>query len=1651
MYQPLGQPFNPHMQNYLPQPIWQPQYSPSTNPGENLSSKLRLPKLELKSFDGNMMNWMEFWDSFERNIHLNSSLCDVDKMSYLKASLKGTASHAIADLRTTGDNYAPAVDILKEKYGKANVLKGSHMSALKAVVGVTYSKNVDGLKKLYEIVDMHVKALSVLGTSEEQYSLVIVPDLMKKIPRDVELSIRRTMPVDHEWTMSEFLNKLREELLFRGMDEAIPRVQSSREEKNPNKGKAFAISPNASCAFCLGDHSSADCSVVTEVKKKKSILMRYKRCFCCLKKGHRVKECYNKKPCSKCNEGEHHPVICEKEESSVPNMHVVTPGGIAYQTVLAKVNVKGKPSITCRCLLDTGCDKTYMLQKTANLLKSKPLRQDKKVLDTVHGERQHICSVYKIEVKDMKGRLKFETEVSTLSKLTSVKNVKPQILKEKFNHLKNLEFSDISSDKELEIDVIIGLEDLCKLKTGNMKWGNAGDPVAEETTLGWTLMGPTNTSEDQSISSSVLLTTDKENLSNQIAKLWDLETVGIREENSVEEKFEDTVSFNGERYSVQLPWKSDRVNLQTNRSLCERRLNSQLKRLKKEPEILKKYDDVIKDQIKQGIIEEVPDLPTGERIHFLPHHPVIRENAESTKVRVVYDGSAKERKGDKSLNECLYTGPSLLPMLHDVLLRFRMFPVALVGDIKSAFHQILVDEKDRDSMRFLWVENVADEKPVVKEYRFTRVIFGSGPSPYLLNATLQRHLKRYEEQEPAVVQNVLPNMYCDDLVSGAANSTQAIELKDKITEIMQEGGFQLHKWKTNNLEVREHIMEQSDQKDSTAMTYAKESLGTKDSQSKVLGLKWDPEEDILGINMEAVSDVKTHKVTKREVLSTLSKVYDPLGIVGPVTVIAKLIFQDICKENKDWDKPVSPEIEMRWKKWMQAVSRLTDLEIPRCIMPASGGPCKISLHVFGDASKVAYCAAVYLAWHNDNQSGAHLVTAKTRLPPIKKEMTIPRLELTAARIAARLLKTVRETLKNWEPEELVLWSDSSTVLHWLENRGQYRQFVQRRVDEIQELTKDVKLKYVPTAENPADLGTRGLSPQQLEQNKLWWNGPEFLVSGNYPHQPQMIETEESKAEERQSVLPIAEEEPSLSVDNVVPAANYSSYGKLLRVTALVLRFIRCLKKKMQPGTQLLHVEEIQKAEELWIKDTQTMLKGRKSYPQIKAQLAVIEINGILHCQGRLQNTALPDESKFPMLLPQDSRFTSLLIAECHKRTRHGGVNITLAEVRSKFWVLKGRQAVKQQLRQCMICSKRNAKPCAPPQSGQLPTERVVQGNPFSTTGVDFAGPIHLKNEEKAYVALFTCGITRAVHLELTEDMTAHEFMGMFRRFISRRGAPSTVISDNAKTFLATAKHLKKICAERELQDFLLANRIDWHFNVAKAPWQGGFFERLVGITKTALFKTMGKSKLTFRELENILIEVEGRINNRPLTYQTADLEEEPLTPNHMIHGHRLTMIGDVKHDNDADFDDKNVNKRMQFLRAKLEHVWNRWSKEYLVGLREYHRTTKGGEALPELGTLVLIIDTTIERRFWKLAKISSYIKGRDHVVRAVKLDAVSQGRKIVMERPLQGICPLEIKAQVGGQHIQQERVQEKEVRPRRVAAFAADELLKVHSEVLNQE
>ena len=261
----------------------------------------------------------------------------------------------------------------------------------------------------------------------------------------------------------------------------------------------------------------------------------------------------------------------------------------------------------------------------------------------------------------------------------------------------------------------------------------------------------------------------------RMEKLWDLDSVGIHEGDHVHDSFKDNVTFNRTRYIVELPWKEGKYELPINIDLCEKRLKSLVNRLKKEPEQLEKYDKTIKDQLVAGIVEPAPEEPTGNRIHYIPHHGVFRKDAKTTKLRLVYDASSKTRKSDRSLNDCLYTGPALTPLLFDVLLRFRMNPIALIADVQKAFHQVEICEKDRDSLRFLWSEDPFAEPLVIKEYRFTRVIFGSAPSPFLLNATFQKHLESYEEVDKEFMENALSSFYVDDHVGSTDSVKDAVE------------------------------------------------------------------------------------------------------------------------------------------------------------------------------------------------------------------------------------------------------------------------------------------------------------------------------------------------------------------------------------------------------------------------------------------------------------------------------------------------------------------------------------------------------------------------------------------------------------------------------------------------------------------------------------------------------------------------------------------------------------------------------------------------------------------------------------------------------------------------------------------------------------
>ena len=257
----------------------------------------------------------------------------------------------------------------------------------------------------------------------------------------------------------------------------------------------------------------------------------------------------------------------------------------------------------------------------------------------------------------------------------------------------------------------------------------------------------------------------------------------------------------------------------------------------------------------------------------------------------------------------------------------------------------------------------------------------------------------------------------------------------------------------------------------------------------------------------------------------------------------------------------------------------------------------------------------------------------------------------------------------------------------------------------------------------------------------------------------------------------------------------------------------------------MSVKELREAERLWIKDVQGTLQGDQNFKKYKEQLGIVSENGILVCKGRLENSDLDIDAKYPVILPKDNTFTELLVLDCHERVYHCKVRTTLAEVRSRFWITKGRQYVKKIIRNCFVCKKLEGKPFNPPATSALPDFRVVKTQPFSKIGVDFAGPLYIKVSKnvmnKAYIVLFTCCVTRALHLELVTDLHASTFVNCLRHFCSRRGTPTLIVSDNAKTFKATSKLLRNLQREDRVAEFLEKRTIVWKFNLERSPWMGG--------------------------------------------------------------------------------------------------------------------------------------------------------------------------------------------------------------------------------------
>ena len=343
------------------------------------------------------------------------------------------------------------------------------------------------------------------------------------------------------------------------------------------------------------------------------------------------------------------------------------------------------------------------------------------------------------------------------------------------------------------------------------------------------------------------------------------------------------------------------------------------------------------------------------------------------------------------------------------------------------------------------------------------------------------------------------------------------------------------------------------------------------------------------------------------------------------------------------------------------------------------------------------------------------------------------------------------------------------------------------------------------------------------------------------------------------------------------------YWRAIRIMAWVIRALfHLVSNKKQRKIGPLSTEEISNREKFWLKRAHSDVVNTTEFSEDQLRLNLQENNdGLFECRRRIQ-------SEYPIYVHGDHVLARKLVEEVHLKTLHGGVGMTIAGIREKYWISKLRRLAKQVIRSCHGCKKFQAVAFANTPPGNLPQDRTQGNIPFQMIGVDNAGPILYRSgksgEGKACVILCSCSLMRAVYLELLEDMTTEQFIQSFKRLVARKRKPEKVYSDNGKTFISAAKWVKRLKKLEDLAHYLAKQDIKWQFNLPRAPWWGGQFERLIGLGKKSLFKVIRGAKLKFSELEEVLLDVEVALNNRPLSYVEDDLQFPVLTPNVMMFG-----------------------------------------------------------------------------------------------------------------------------------------------------------------------
>ncbi|XP_062713178.1 uncharacterized protein LOC134290149 [Aedes albopictus] len=1228
----------------------------------------------------------------------------------------------------------------------------------------------------------------------------------------------------------------------------------------------------------------------------------------------------------------------------VSQSQAVIPGTVFLPTALVNIRSSRGRIVTARCLLDCASQRNFVSAGLCEKLQLPRTRLPQPI--TISGIGNTTTRVEHEVCVSVSSRISSFSVKCSMLILPSITVKLPQFSVDtrQWSIPQHVDLADPTFAVTSNIDMILGAAHFFRvLRYGRISLGN-DLPLLQNTEFGWVVSGECMLENHDHEDPRDCQFSNPCTIDELVNRFWQLEEVQQSKGWSPFERYceehsvRHTVRNADGRYVVKLPKREELLpQLEDNWYNATRRFYSLERSLARDPEKHAMYQKFVHEYQALGHMRKIdPNERDSKPRYYLPHHAVIKMDSTTTKLRTVFDASCRSKSG-LSLNDVLLAGPTVQDTLVTIVIRFRIFEFVVSADIEKMYRQVLVSEQDQPLTRIVWRDH--PDLPL-KIYQLLTVTYGTSCAPFLAIRVLQKLADDEEQRFPLAARALRRDFYVDNLLTGSNDTSSLAATCKQLIAMLASAGLPLRQWSSNNQTVLNAIPPELRET---------ETLLDLDHEASVttLGLRWEPATDFLSFKQPKWKEYST--LTKREILSQISSLFDPLGLIGPTISKAKILLQGLWKLHLDWDTPVPPAVVSEWQDIQQKFAGLVHLRIPRHVL--SPGYARLEVHGFSDASEAAYGACLFLrSISSDGSCSVRLLMSKSKVAPVDTK-SIPRLELCAAHLLAKLLVHAMDSVEI--SATVYLWTDSTIVLDWLAaTPSSWKTFVANRVAEIQELTTHAVWSHVPSKNNPADLISRGMTLDELTAHSLWWHGPAWLEALDIPW-PAKYATSKSTNLEAARLSPFPP----------------SKMTRLLIWFSATQVSVHCFGSapSFVGSAQHEHFEK-----ELCQLSSTGKIDRKSKLRFLTPQL----VDGVIRLGGRLHNASIPNDEKCPILLPAKHRLTDLIVTREHQKTLHAGPGLLLSSLRQKYWPLGGRNLVRRIVHRCVTCARARPNPLEQ-LMGQLPPIRVTQAYPFENVGIDLAGPLYVRpftrsrNSPlaKVYIVVYVCLVTKAAHLDLVSDLTTEAFIASLRRFTGRRGKPARIYCNNATNFVGATRELKELrklflsqqhkeAVERECGD----DGIQFHFIPPRSPSFGGIWEACVKSVKTLLRKILGNAHLTESELQTALVQVEAMLNSRPIT---------PLPI-----GRPLNAVPD------PDLQDIPENRLSRYQRVQqlVGHFWSRWHKEYLATLQIRYRWT---EALDNLavGSIVVLKEEKIPPLKWPLGRVISVHPGSDGRVR----------------------------------------------------------------------